>query len=156
MRGTPAERLAARVRRGAPTECWPWTGGTNGNGYGCIYVDGRVVLAHRLAWELVHGPILKGEGYHGTCVLHRCDTPACCNPAHLFLGTQLNNMQDKVAKDRQDKGEKMSWAKLTDEKATTVRRLHAVGYSATDLGWLFSVTPSCILAVANQRNWRHV
>lgn len=63
--------------------------------YGVVYVNGREVYAHRRAWELTYGPIPLGMQ-----VLHRCDTPPCINPEHLFLGTQSDNMRDKVRKGR--------------------------------------------------------
>jgi hypothetical protein len=71
------------------------TGMTDGHGYGSIYADGRLQKAHRVVWQVEHGPI--PDGLH---VLHQCDNPPCCNPAHLFLGTHADNMADKIAKGR--------------------------------------------------------
>ncbi len=91
------ERFWARVALDS-SGCWLWGGlrdvdgyGRLGRGAGC----GTRARAHRLAYEAAHGPILPGF-----CVLHRCDTPACVNPAHLFLGTQLDNVADRDAKGR--------------------------------------------------------
>ncbi len=82
---------------GDPDECWEWTRmrrqGTHP--YGLLYVNNRQRRAHRIAWELANGPIPDGIE-----VCHRCDNPPCCNPAHLFLGTQRDNMDDCVAKGR--------------------------------------------------------
>ena len=75
--------------------CREWTGGKNDRGYGTIYFKGKVCRTHRVAWELANGPILNG--LH---VLHHCDNPLCCNPDHLFLGTNLDNIADKTAKGR--------------------------------------------------------
>lgn len=86
-------RYWAKVRRGP--SCWLWEGSTTPDGYGTISVGGRPVYTHRLAWAIVHGPIPVGQS-----VLHRCDTPGCVNPAHLFLGTQRDNMRDAVQKGR--------------------------------------------------------
>lgn len=83
------------------TGCWLWTGGrqtpspTSPSGYGKVQVNGRRVFAHRRAYELACGPIPVGLQ-----VLHRCDTPLCIRPAHLFLGTQADNMADMAAKGR--------------------------------------------------------
>lgn len=96
--GTP---FADRIDRSAlsPGGCWPWTGGVNNCGYG---VFGKTVgdrvrfwLAHRHAYELIHGEIPPR-----LVVRHRCDTPACCNPDHLQIGTRKENHQDTLRRDR--------------------------------------------------------
>lgn len=75
--------------------CFLWLRGKNNMGYGQLFVKGKMVLAHRRAWELENGPIPEG-----TCVLHSCDTPLCVNPRHLFLGTMKDNQQDSASKGR--------------------------------------------------------
>jgi hypothetical protein len=76
--------------------CWEWTGATVPGGYGRLRGDdARSTLAHRAAWLWANGPFPDGLK-----VCHRCDNPPCCNPEHLFLGTQLENMRDCVAKGR--------------------------------------------------------
>jgi len=96
-RTRPAEeRFRTKVRK--TRGCWLWTGATNLQGYGVFGRGNRAagnVLAHRFAWELEHGPIPAGM-----CVLHRCDRPLCVKTAHLFLGTQQENLADMRAKHR--------------------------------------------------------
>lgn len=75
--------------------CWLWIGNRHAIGYGRCGVDGTHAAAHRVAWELTNGPIPDGM-----FCLHTCDVRACVRPAHLFLGTQADNMQDMVAKGR--------------------------------------------------------
>lgn len=100
------ERFWSKVDRGGgPDACWLWTAHKTRGGYGQLRVDGHQATAHRVSWELAHGPIPPGHGYHGTCVLHRCDNPPCCNPSHLFLGTNADNMADMKAKGRQARGD---------------------------------------------------
>jgi len=73
--------------------CWLWLGKKNALGYGILDPN---IRAHRIAWELMRGPIPNG-----LCVLHCCDNPGCMNPDHLFLGSQLDNIDDMVSKGRQ-------------------------------------------------------
>lgn len=94
--------------------CWLWTGKTVGMGYGKFShgTTGNVrsYRCHRLAYEWLVGPISPGLS-----VLHTCDTPACVNPEHLYLGTQEKNMEDKVARNRQAKGDK-HWTRQHPER----------------------------------------
>jgi len=106
--------------------CWLWTGGTNKAGYGRISVSGRLVVAHRVSYEL-H----VGEVPDQLCVLHRCDVPSCVNPEHLFLGTHTDNMRDMVSKGRNvaRRGEENSQAKLTKSRVLLLREKYASGSS---------------------------
>lgn len=121
---TLAERFSEKVdRSGGPEACWPWTGGKGGRGYGHIKVDGRMLGTHRVAWELADGQIPDG-----LYVLHRCDNRPCCNPRHLFLGTQTDNVADMDAKGRRgrrplNRGEANPRAILTSYGARIVCRM---------------------------------
>lgn len=75
--------------------CWLWARALTGEGYGNIWVNKKVVHSHRFSWELHNGPIPKG-----VLVLHRCDTPRCVRPDHLFLGSQMDNTHDCINKGR--------------------------------------------------------
>src|SRR5690242_13962235 len=89
-------------KSGGPNACWPWLKCKERHGYGHAYWDRQHHRAHRLAFELATGikPV--------NCVLHKCDNPPCCNPAHLFEGTQKDNALDKQRKGRgnQPRGER--------------------------------------------------
>ena len=115
------DRFESRYLREGDDECWPWIAGKTPKGYGRATGGGFELPAHRLSYLLYVGPIPKGEGYHGTCVLHKCDNPPCINPKHLFLGSAHDNMKDMVAKKRHMHGSKNKLHKLTEEVARSIR-----------------------------------
>lgn len=83
----PAERFWTKLNKNVSSGCWLWTAKVESNGYGRFWFDGHSVLAHRFAYELVHGPIPKG-----LTIDHRCRTRACVNPAHMELVTMKTNV----------------------------------------------------------------
>jgi hypothetical protein len=139
-----ATRFWSKVSKGDPDDCWEWSACRLPGGYGRFSVsDGRPQVyqyAHRIAWELTHGSPGPKQ------VLHRCDNPACCNPAHLFLGTQKDNMLDKVAKGRAS-------SKLSSEDVVVLRRLAADGWTQQRIAERFSVHPTTIGSILRSRTW---
>lgn len=125
--GTLEERFKAKYRVDAITGCWLWVGAIGAHCYGHIKSAGKAERAHRVSWELHNGPIPKSDGHNVICVLHKCDTPTCVNPGHLFLGTQADNMADRDAKGRQAKGEGAGTARLTMREVVEIRRKYANG-----------------------------
>lgn len=91
------ERLWKRVARGDADDCWPFTGGSYRKGYGHFYIGKQGVGAHRAAWAAANGGELPPRALE---VLHACDNPPCCNPAHLSLGTRKQNTADMFSKGR--------------------------------------------------------
>lgn len=103
------------------------------------------MACHRLAWEEVNGVLPIGMK-----VLHSCDVPLCCNPAHLFLGSDADNVEDKVNKGRQARGERHGNATLTDAQRLRIRKEYrARNGSAQRLAVEFRVTAACIRMVAS-------
>lgn len=124
--------------------CWIWTGGTRKNSKGVPYPrhwsdSGESIGAHRFSLELVHGPIPNGM-----YVCHKCDTPLCVNPEHLFIGSHKENMLDMVQKKRSfiGRGEaKKGRAKLTNQQAEQIRNMKD---SQSKIAILFGVSQATI------------
>lgn len=132
--------------------CHVWKGKTNQKGYGRLMINRRELLAHRVAWEHAHGRIPDG-----LCVLHRCDTPPCINPAHLFLGTIADNNADMKAKgrDRKATGERAPSAKLTSAEITEIRRRGRTAELFKDIAAAFGVHPSHVSRICRGRTRTH-
>ena len=102
--------------------CWLWTGRANSSGYGVIPAGNQRLLAHRQAYLLYRGTIPDG-----LLVLHSCDQPACCCPDHLRVGTNLDNMRDKVERHRcqasvpKSQGENHYASRLTNKAVADIR-----------------------------------
>ena len=95
VHGSLAKRLKAHTRKDRTSDCVLWTGHRDPGGYGRMTLPGTTRGAHRVAWEVAHGPIPEGM-----LVLHTCDNPRCCNPEHLKLGTHADNMRHKAERGR--------------------------------------------------------
>lgn len=143
------ERFWAKVEK--TDECWLWRGSTIWDGYGQIMVrlpDGKPTMArvHRVAWELLVGPIPDG-----LWVLHHCDTSICVRPGdrHLFLGTHDDNMRDQWAKKRnyfQTAGNPST--KFTDDQIDEIRRMRADGAKLREIAAKFGISEGHASVVA--------
>ena len=117
--------------------CWEWTGVKDKNGYGRVFFRGKQRFTHTVSWILTHG-IAPENGYG---VLHKCDNPPCVRPDHLFLGTQLDNMQDAKAKGRVAQGFILPQTILSPKSREEIVSLYATGhYSQKALGRIFHVS----------------
>ena len=126
--------------------CWIFLGCLNSDGYGNIRVGDHTYGAHRVSYEAFKGPIPKGVS-----VLHTCDTPACVNPEHLFLGTQQDNVTDMITKGRQNF---RSNVKLTEDNVQEIRRLLKEGkYSMKAIGRMFGVDSPAIWFIKHKQTW---
>lgn len=159
-----------RLRAGSmasPSGCRLWQGCKDPNGYGLISFKNRQTRTHRLAWELVNGPIPDG-----LCVLHQCDTPACINAEHLSIGTHRDNVADRHRKGRDARGDRTMarryperllrgsrhpHAKFTEAQIVEMRRLRAVdGLSYPRIAKMFDTYHQTVMGIVKGRAWKHV
>lgn len=145
--------LAGRLEWGTVREaagCWGWRGVKNRSGYATIAEGGGRCLASRARYELEVGPIQPGQ-----VVCHRCDTPACTNPDHLFLGTRADNNRDRASKGRSARGEQSGRAVLTASKVRWIRQ-NADRRSGRAMATELGVGTSTVHAVINRESWTHL
>lgn len=90
------ERITPYIKRRGRKQCWPWTGAIGDSGYGIITIRQKVYSAHRLAYYVAHGSIDPNLNVNHKCIGHR----ECCNPDHLYQGTQRQNVHDMHAQHR--------------------------------------------------------
>lgn len=161
------KRFESRISPEPNSGCWLWTGAHDGRLYGQIFVNGRLLRAHRFSWEVHHGPIPAGAH-----VCHKCDTPACVNPDHLFIGSAADNMRDAARKGRNGMqrhpsrsrivenrgtliGDQHPNSKLTAQQVAEIRRLHALGTSQRALARIFPVSAGHIANITRGFVWAH-
>lgn len=169
-------RFWAKVARGEPDTCWLWTGSVRRNGYGHVSIrrpgqkKTTSFSAHVIARWLA-----TGEWPMGRCTLHSCDVRyaaqditcrRCVNPSHLWLGSDMDNVRDMVAKGRDRasvnpestlRGESHGSARLNDLQVLEIRRLHATGlYSMAALGRQFGITSTHVSWIVTRKSWRHL
>jgi HNH endonuclease len=152
----PIVRFWKHVDRGDPRECWCWIGATTPDGYGQFFLaHGRCVLAHRFLYEHVYGPIPAGK-----LICHDCptgDNPACVNPAHLFLGTNTENIHDAIRKGTFHRGERSPRSRLTTAQVLAIRATDcSIPGTKTRLAREYGVKTSSIIAVLTRRSWKHL
>lgn len=141
-----------RVNVSGPGDCWEWQSCKDSSGYGNLRVEGKVIHAHRLAYIFKHGLIPLGLS-----VCHRCDNPPCCNPSHLFLGTQVDNNHDRDNKGRTSKGELSGKVKLKKQQVLEIVELFATGkYTRRELATKFNISRPTIYRITTKTTWRHL
>lgn len=134
--------------------CWEWQGPYNSSGYGSVEVAGKTYGTHRIAAHLWLGFELTSL----LSVCHRCDNPPCCNPAHLFVATHRENMQDCKRKGRRPdlKGECHPKAILSEADVHLIRALRKAGWAPREIAPIFDIKRARISDIAAKRIWRHI
>jgi len=163
---TTEQRFWAKVKK--TSRCWIWTASKRAKGYGAFAYHRVGVMiqdrAHRYSWTIHNGRIPKG-----LCVLHRCDTPSCVNPDHLFLGTKKDNNADMCRKGRHvsggthcgrngkyERGEHHHNARLTEEDVLNLRRDREFGVSFSKLATRYGIAIGYAFRIATRKAWKHV
>lgn len=139
--------------------CWDWTSCAQSRSraqrfYGVLRTlhDGKSIglRAHRVAWAVKNGPIPDG-----LFVCHHCDNSLCCNPAHLFLGTNQDNVDDRNRKQRQARGSNQGAAKLTEELVRELR-IRAQSETRAATAKAFGISEQHVRDIVARRFWKHV
>lgn len=153
------ERLWDKIEKRGSDECWLWKAKSFANyGYGRLEVNGKPVRAHRLVYEETYGPIPEN-----LMVRHTCDNPLCCNPKHLILGTQTDNMRDMLERGRYGirnlpKGTKHYRAKINVKIVRKIRQMATKGYGPTaiirELG--LPLSKAAVSAIILRKSWKSV
>lgn len=132
--------------------CWEWTASLSEWGYGNFRMKGKTLKSNRLAWQFTYGDIPDGLQ-----ALHKCDNPKCCNPEHLFLGTNKDNVDDKVNKGRARglPGESNPSHKLTFEQVKYIRERYAQGgISWAKLGKEIDISKRQVGKIIRGESWK--
>jgi hypothetical protein len=158
MGGSKARPLRERFEEKFMPEpnsgCWLWIASCLPWGYGTIKVGSRTdgsritARAHCLSWALYRGPIPKGLN-----VLHKCDTPYCVNPDHLYVGTQKHNVRDMYQRRGDQNGERNRNSKLTNKEVLAIR---AASGSLKEIADRFGVSFPLISMIRHRKIWKHI
>jgi len=136
------------VRKQELGECWEWKGRVDNSGYGVLKFQGKVVRPHRAMWQIHNATTLLP----GINALHRCDNPPCMNPAHIFPGTQQQNIADM-----HQKGRGGCNRVLTEDQVVEMKRLYRTGkYKQAEIEKMFKSSSGQLSRIMNQKTWAHV
>ncbi|MEK4030823.1 HNH endonuclease signature motif containing protein [Pseudobacillus sp. FSL P4-0506] len=139
-----------RVEKGDDNECWEWKGYITPNGYGQLKEKQKNVYAHRFSYQLHYGNLPKDK-----LVCHKCDNRKCVNPNHLFIGTQLDNMHDMIAKGRRYTGKPWT-TKIDEEQVRMIRVLCDEGFDKGKVAEVFGLKRCTVVNIEARRIWKEV
>jgi len=150
LTNTIADKILKNSMPEPNSGCWLWFGNANRAGYGLVYntAMARQELAHRASYKC-----FKGGLDQKLRVCHSCDMPACVNPDHLWIGTDADNVNDKVRKGRAMRGTAVPSSRLTENEVAQIRRM---GGSQQEIADRFGVCQMTISKIKRGETWRHV
>lgn len=156
MRPRDIARFWTKVSVGRGLDaCWRWDASVvQGKGYGQFKLDGKMLHAHRLAYELIHGPI---PGAMHVC--HRCDNPSCVNPDHLFVGSAMDNVRDCMEKGRRRRGawgEASNFAKITAEQVLDIREMARQSFPQWVIAEKHGISRPAVSVIVNRKTWTRI
>lgn len=130
--------------------CWLWAGAIAATGYGVVAVNGKNKRAHRLSYEAANNALLPST----VVVCHRCDTPSCVNPEHLFAGSQADNVRDCLLKDRRRGAPpRDGFSRITPEAVIAIR---ASSLTKDELAAMYGINRRNIQKIRNRKSWSHI
>lgn len=142
------DRFWKWVDIGKPSDCWPWKGSRDRDGYGRTKLNSKPVAASRAAYAIATGADLTG-----LLVCHHCDNPACCNPSHLYAGSKADNERDKFKRGKTHRGGKNPASKLSADQVANIRRLFEQGMTNVSIGKMMGVHHSTISKIRTGNAW---
>lgn len=142
------EHLPDRPKDG----CWEWKGHKENHGYGRMRYKGKRYRVHRAMMLVIHGELPQGK-----VVMHLCHNKSCCNPKHLKIGTQRENIiMDFERGAKSAKGASNPNSKLTAKQVREIKKLRSAGYGLSVIAKRYSVTFSLISQIDKGRIWAHI
>ncbi len=149
---TLEQRFWSKVdKSGGVDACWPWTACIGTNGYGNFKFEGKNKNAHRVAYELVHGPVDRNME-----IRHHCDNKLCCNDSHLEPGTRLENVRDAIERGRHPHGESCGRSKLSLPLVLAIKQLKLLGCNAAQIGKDLQLAESTVRDILSNKTWKHL
>ena len=140
----PMVRLMQHITKNQESGCWEWSGFKNSAGYGMMWIDGKQRRAHKFSLEKKLGRVLV----ESEVTRHMCNNPPCCNPDHLEVGSQRDNIQDMVRAGRSSTGEKNGTSKLTSIQVNEIRALKSI-HTAREIGEMYGIHPVHVFRIVS-------
>lgn len=150
------ERFWDKVEKSSDGECWEWIGATVNTGYGSFGIGGyKTFLAHRVSFYIEHG-------FSPDNCNHTCDNRLCVNPRHLYSGTQSDNVQDMLKRNKTLRknlciATAKRHGKISENDVPKIRSAYASGdHSYDDIAAMFQVSKTTIYCIVIRKTWKHV